>query len=408
MTLLAAASSKTGNRGQSRPAQITIDGCLAVVEPGCEHLLGRQLEYSDICFEPAGSGRLLHRRRTRQVYDRTRSGQLVIPVGCVGRVQQYLSQHGLDLRIVDRRHLDRANLQVLEDRTPQADRLFPGIADTIRRQTEGILAAPRGQRRNALVGTLCHMLPAARTFIACSTQARCHEIADALGPFVGGEVQAVCGGTWQSPYRVVCGTFTSFDTSDPADWDMLVFEDATEALGKRTHDNRRRYGDHRVYAFIDPQMPLSAKDQLMLEVLAGPVIYRVPTRSRRAPAPIEVVFTNVPLRYQRPAKDLRQQREDVWADRQRNTVIARVATAFAQRDPAPLWGPESCWTAPIRSHGGTARRQWPCWWNPPGMQTIWPMRYQAGKSCTPGRRRTAARQTRPAVGRIGYCRPSRS
>jgi len=300
-------------------------------------VLARQLEYAEICFDLTGSHRLLHRRRTRQVYDRTRSGQLVIPVGCVGRVRQHLSQQGLDLRIVDRRHLDRANLQVLEDCTSQADRSFPGISDTIHMQTEGILAAPRGKPRNALIGTLCHLLPGARTFVACSTQARCHEIADALGPFVGGDVQAVHGGDWGSACRIVCGTYTSFDTSDPADWDMLVFEDATEALGKRTHDNRGRYADHRVYAFIDPQMPLSAKDQLLLEVLAGPVIYRVPTRSRRAPAPIEVVFANVPLRHQRPAGNPRQQKEDLWADQQRNTVIARVATAFAQRDPAPLW-----------------------------------------------------------------------
>jgi hypothetical protein len=150
-------------------------------------------------------------------------------------------------------------------------------------------------------------------------------------------VQAVHGGTWQSPCRIVCGTYTSFDTSDPADWDMLVFEDAIEALGRKTHDNRGRYAAHRVYALIDPHTPLSAKDQLMLEVLAGPVIYRIPTRSRRAPAPIEVVFANVPLRYQRPSDDPRQQKEDLWADRPRNTVIARVAAAFALRDPTPLW-----------------------------------------------------------------------
>lgn len=337
MTFLATASSETGNRGQSRPAQITINGCLAVVDPGHEQVLARQLEYAEIFFDLTGSHRLLHRRRTRQVYDRTHGGQLVIPVGCVGRVQQHLSHQGFDVRIVDRRHLGRPNLQILEDRAQRANGTFPGITDAIREQTEGILAAPRGQRRNVLIGTMCHLLPAARTFIACATQSRCREIADALGLFVGGDVQAVHGGTWQSPYRVVCGTYASFDTSDPADWGMLVFEDAIDALGKKTHENRGRYGDRRVYAFIDPQTPLSAKDQLMLEVLAGPVIYRIPTRSRRAPAPIEVVFANVPLCYRQPAKDPRQQKEYLWADRQRNTVIARVAAAFAQRDPAPLW-----------------------------------------------------------------------
>jgi hypothetical protein len=113
--------------GQSTSVQITINGCLAVVDPGHEHLLGRQLEYAEICFEPAGSGRLLHRRRARHVYDRSTSGRLVIPVGCVSRVRQHLSQQGLDVRIVDRRHVDRANLQVLEDRTPQADKSFPEI-----------------------------------------------------------------------------------------------------------------------------------------------------------------------------------------------------------------------------------------------------------------------------------------
>jgi hypothetical protein len=337
MVTAASAHHETGSRWQSALVQITINGCLAVVDPGHEQVLARQLEYAEICFDVTGSHRLLHRRRVRHVYERTHGGQLVVPVGCVPRVHQHLSQHGLDVRIVDRRHLDRGCLRVVEDRAPQADMSFPGITDTIRRHTEGILAAPRGQRRNVLIGTLCHLLPAARTFIACSTQSRCREIADALGPFVGGDVQAVHGGDWGSACRIVCGTYTSFDTSDPADWDMLVFEDAIEALGRKTHEKRGRYGDHRVYAFIDPQMPLSAKDRLLLEVLAGPVIYRVPTRSRRAPTTIEVVFANVPLCYRQPAKDPRRQKEDLWADQQRNTVIGRVATAFAQRDPAPLW-----------------------------------------------------------------------
>ena len=82
--------------------------------------------------------------------------------------------------------------------------------------TEGIIGATRGKARNALIGTVCRLLPRSRTFIACSTRPRCREIADALGPYVGGEVQAVHGGNWQSPCRVVCGTHTSFGTSAPA------------------------------------------------------------------------------------------------------------------------------------------------------------------------------------------------
>jgi hypothetical protein len=118
---------------------------------------------------------------------------------------------------------------------------------------------------------------------------------------------------------------------------LLVFEDAIEALGKRTHENRAGFGNHRVYGFTDPQLPMSVKDHLMLETLAGPVIYRAQSQSRRSIASIEVVLADAPLRRTPRADGPRRQKEDLWGDQQRNALIALVADAFAAQVPAPLW-----------------------------------------------------------------------
>jgi hypothetical protein len=317
-------------------ARITIAGCLAVVDPGHGQLLAPLLAYSELVFEASG-GQVPHHRHRRHVCEQLDDGRLVIPVGCVGRVMQLLAQGGMDVTLDDRRRLDRESLHIDAGYVHKAEQAFPGLADAIRSCTEGLLGANCGRARERLLGTLCRLLPRARILVASATVAKCRELADALEPYVPGEVDAVRGGDWRSLARVVCGTFTSFDTSDQADWDVLIFEDAVEALGKKTHENRGRYGNHLVYAFVDPQNQLSLKDELKLETFVGPVIYRVPSRSRRSPPVMEIVFAGMPLYFSDLPRDPREQKQTLWRDEQRNAVIARIADAFARRDPVPLW-----------------------------------------------------------------------
>lgn len=301
----------------------------------CIDLVAPLLTYGQLAFG-AEAGRVCHQERQISVFRLDDDRQMVIPVGCLPRILSVLQEAGFQVDIRDLRNLNRESLCLADHDIAEGETRCPGITACMHQFTEGVLAVPRGKRRAHAMGAMCRLLSKARIFITCATKERTQETAAVLGHYVGGAVQAVHGGTWSSPCRVVCGTIASFNTSQSCDFDMLIFEDAFEAIAKRTHDNRGAFGRHRVYAFVDPNLKMNNKRRLELEVLAGPPIFQQ-GKSHHAPPSLEVAFATVPEEHLSKAKSAREQREQVWIAHRRNQTIAGIARACANKNPRKLW-----------------------------------------------------------------------
>ena len=223
-----------------KPRIILGEHCLAEVDASVEPLLRDVLYYQELEFGHQ-SGYLISQWSRRSVLHQSGANRLVFPVGCLQRVFNTLREAGHACKIQDRRNLTES-LRVDRSDAIEAEQSCTGITACMEKHTEGLFRIARGRPRARAVGAICRLLPEAKVFVAGATRRVIQETAAEVGHYVGGEVEAVPGGNWASTCRVVCGTFTSFDRAQASDWDVLIFEDAFEALGKRVHQNRGAFG----------------------------------------------------------------------------------------------------------------------------------------------------------------------
>ena len=256
---------------------------------------------------------------------------VLIPAGCVDRVDDHLRQSGYQVSVRDHRNI--ADLILDEETCVEVDRWFQGLPEDLGSACGGTLLADRGFHRNKAIAAISYLLRDEKVFVACSTRERTHKVARAMDPWVQ-SVACVHGRNWRSGERVVCGTFASLDSSDPQDWDVILYEDALEATAKANHDARRRYGWHRVYAFASPGDVNNHKNKLLTELLAGPIINPPDTRA----AVSNVTFA----RYEAPSvsaakKDPMRDNMLLINNDHRNQAIASIAEALVNKDMASLW-----------------------------------------------------------------------
>ena len=85
-----------------------------------------------------------------------------------------------------------------------------------------------------------------------------------------------------------------------------------------------------------PSAGLAAKDALMLEILAGPVIYRASDVAQQLEINARVVFASYSAPRCRSVEGAREQKQALWGDSSRNRAIAEVASAFRESDERVL------------------------------------------------------------------------
>ncbi len=318
------------------PVTITVGVGVAIVRPACEDLLRPLLSYRelDFCRDPRG-----HVQRfdvTKYVCSLEGDG-LMITNGCIPRVVRHLVKEGYEVRVNDRRIHTDSRSQVDDSYIERAEAIVPGLAAALASHREGIIEVGSGHRKSDLLGTMCQLFHAANIFIACKTIDSTQKIAAELGPFLGGEVEAVHGWNWSSSRRVVCGTFGSLDRGNPSDWQILIFTDAFEGIQKAGQFARPQYCSQRAYALVDPARLRSSRDELLFEILAGPVFYCDPRSQRRPATEFLAAFathTSGELQVLESARD-RQVR--LWDDSRRNQAVADVARALSCGDEPSLW-----------------------------------------------------------------------
>jgi len=318
------------------PTLVTIrtHGGMAYVSPSLPDILRPILSYDDVTFHRDSHHRL-QITHIREAVCALQGDALLIPIGCISRVVRRLNQLGYQTRIEDRRDFRDAPCSFNHYAT-ESDSIAPGLASRLSRHAEGLIESSSEERTTDLLGVMCWLFHPLKVFIACKTVSESQTLASGLGRFLGGEVSAVRGWNWSSPCRVVCGTFQSLDRSDPADWQVLIFANAFEAIQSATHSARNEYRHRRIYAVVDPTRSRSLREELMFETLAGPVIYRDSARQHRSPPELMAAFANHSSRANQLFEDARERRISCWHDTARNQAIVDVASSLVAQETSEL------------------------------------------------------------------------
>ena len=122
--------------------------------------------------------------------------------------------------------------------------------------------------------------------------------------------------------------------SNPANWPLIVFADGRLALGARAADSLLLLRDARRYCLYQSNTQFHPREQLELEALFGPPIWRQSTASGIS---AEVQWVSAPVApLARNADPLTRKRSCIWHHRQRNQLVADIARSISARDRGSL------------------------------------------------------------------------
>jgi len=210
--------------------------------------------------------------------------------------------------------------------------MWPQIATAVLRRPSALIEIESTRDRIDAIGTICRMLPRAKILVPVLRRAEMKQVKVDLQEYVAGNIAAVSGGNWQSECRVVCCTFRAWETSNSADWDLVLVYDAIECLVKTAQQCLLDYIEKGRFGLVRDFDALDLRSKLTLETGFGSLVRPSGSSFRQA----QVAFASPPLLQIRSRSSLERKRQ-IWTDQRRNDFIAAIANSFARRLNGPLW-----------------------------------------------------------------------
>ena len=309
----------------TQTANILRHGNFASIEERYADVVESELQLDQIQCASDETDKLRTVVKYANFFAREQNGRVIFPAGCCQRLRRRLIESGVSVSI-------RSTTLREKCRSINESERNEGVDETLRLAVQlnrcGVILAPRGRKRNTVIGQICALYSDALIFVACATKDRLNELVRDLASTIP-TVKRVRGSNWLSEQRVTCGTMASLASLDSPDlFDIVMFEDVSEA-GCRGHTARVSFSDQNVYAFADHQSLSDATQRLRSELLAGPVIYETNVKSN---ARREAIFARYVCPVVATPADLSESRRRVWGLKHRNEAIASLATGVAERN----------------------------------------------------------------------------
>ncbi len=296
-----------------KPAEVSIElqGGFAIVrtsDSGCANFIASLLETKPMTFGVI-EGQVAGRQSVAEFFQRQDDGRLLIASGSVPRIAEALRTRQMQVEVRDNRPVPPRTIpRNSENQSMWQSRL----TDAIVRLRGGVVVAPDERMRLQAVSAICRHFCDARCMLPFATVSNRQAFAVSLERVLPGQVGLARRGTWNSDKRVVCSTLRSFDTADPADWDIVIFPHAEDGLTKMGWTARAALGEQFVIAVVRNPYRLSEYERLCLELLAGPVICELGAgESWRMPVDVFGVFAPI-TSGPSPSDRLERKRETIW------------------------------------------------------------------------------------------------
>ncbi len=208
------------------------------------------------------------------------------------------------------------------------------LAAVLAGSRRGLVAARSRGHRLAALRLIIRLFPAGKIMVFASTRAEAKKIARDLSSRAEEPIACFTRQLTRSDFRVQVGTLGGLD---PTVAGVVVLADARQALHARARREHAYLGRQRIYGLLDDRDGLGRRERLLIEAGIGPVIGRLGAADD-GPVVLRAVFADwtggelpdLPL-------GLAWKRESIWHNPARNAAIARLASALASSDDAPLW-----------------------------------------------------------------------
>ena len=263
--------------------------------------------------------------------------RLCLSPGLVQYVTGSLREIGLTVEVSDRRKASKKmnpNARALE----RADELQQQVGEAMLGNFRGQLALRDEDELMRSLAVSCRLFSRSNILILTATLQQAKYIWRTLRSLTPYKVRLVRG-RWFVDERdikrhiVVCPYAY---LRNPSHWQLVLFADAQSMTGggAAARIETMLRGKQRVYAFRNAGFQPGHRDDLMMQMVAGPLIY-----SSAVPR-VDVYAMVCPVDSFPRAdklKGLDRKRKAIWANDWRNRVIAAIADAFARKCREKLW-----------------------------------------------------------------------
>jgi hypothetical protein len=334
MTRMTADDSAAFQDFRGAPATIAIFDAFAVVRSSCSEfvsslLRARRLRYGAI------EGRVTARRSSAAFFRQRESGELVVMTGSVSRIIEALQHRQIRVEVRDYRGEVPPRMPRQEEIGEQSAR-SQCLSGAVACSRGGVIVAASQSLRLRAVAEICRHFRDAKCLLPFASTGIGRAFAEGLLSLLPGQVGFVRGGTWCSNKRVVCCTLRSAESSEAADWDIRIYPDGDNVLTKLTFHSRTEFSRQLVFAIVS-RRHRSAYERLLLEALAGPVIFETGI-SELPRVPVDAFGVLSPLVCTPSSSDaLERKRILFWRNTARNSAVAEVAIGLANGEDEVLW-----------------------------------------------------------------------
>ncbi|HBO44377.1 MAG TPA: hypothetical protein DD670_10680 [Planctomycetaceae bacterium] len=267
-------------------------------------------------------------------FERDRDGSIWTSAGIVPRIRKHLENSGYVIEVDDR--------TIWTQYDNMDDDLSRNIASLEEESLFAALAShPRGQivvnNQRQLAKTIARVafsFPTLNILVVARNLNERDRLHRAISELVDGNVCRCDHVNWRAA-RLLLATPFSFGVCVQRDWHIVMFTDATVALGEWQQVACARMSESLLYGCVGPSHAVGPRGCLELESILGPTIFEWPgPRGRLASVKVSLVSTTHGIT--NSGLDLATKRQHIWRNAPRNDSITNIADAVVRADNQSL------------------------------------------------------------------------
>lgn len=281
-------------------------------------------------------------RRGIRFYRRDRHGRLRLPVGLLPRIQQHLERRSFQVLLQDERpHGVRPVISDLAVQTAPNSligKIQQAAAEAMRTALVpgGTIAIQIPRDTADVVAALIRLAPSAKQLVVAKNQRSARTLARRIESQVQLPVTSNTDFLWSDGPQVHVDNMHSFVGRSVEDWRVVIVADPESARAKTVIDQVQYMDQSCVFAVLPAACRFDAEDQLRLEMLCGPEIFRQRDDASVLTA-VEVAWLD-PAAYPaaQPTDPLERKRLYFLENPRRNQQLANAALAARAVDMPKL------------------------------------------------------------------------
>lgn len=319
---------RTTNEKRVLQVEVTMDDVNVMVTPPCVDVLMPVLTARELKTVAGDDGRL-HVTESVQPFFHLEHGALVASAGLTERIVSTLTAAGKHVRLADHRHDDfRRQDQTLVSQVRCEDHR---LLNVVALNPRGQLIVNGGNEQITAAGLLHRFFPRGKTLVVVPGLAEARRMKRRLEQYLDRAVGILDAGR-QLRHRIYVAGHRRFQYSLGVQdgWGRFLYVGVPAATGAAALRTYECLIGASHYAIVTRHERRTSDDQLRLEAVTGPEIFRQATSWGPLPA-VAVEWANppsVPLDM-RQLNPLQRKQCALWSNNRRNQYIADMAVAFS-------------------------------------------------------------------------------